>query len=120
MTQHMEGKVALVTGGSSGIGRATALAFARQGAKVIVADVVIKGGEETVRMIEEDGGQGIFVKTDVTLAAEVEALVNRAVQTYGRLDYAHNNAGVVPMRASIVDQTEESWDRTINVNLKGV
>ena len=120
MTRCMEDKVALVTGGSSGMGRASALAFARQGAKVIVADVDIKGGEDTVRMIEEFGGQAIFVKTDVSRSAEVEALVNKAVQTYGRLDYAHNNAGVEGMSAYTAELTEEDWDRTININLKGV
>ena len=119
MTKHMEGKVALVTGGGSGIGRATALAFAREGAKVVVADTVVKGGRETVQMIKEGGGEGIFVKAEVTLASEVKAMVDSAIQTYGRLDYAHNNAGIEANRASIVDCPEEDWDRIIDVNLKG-
>jgi NAD(P)-dependent dehydrogenase (short-subunit alcohol dehydrogenase family) len=115
----MENKVALVTGGGSGIGRATALAFAREGAKVVVADAVVKGGKKTIQMIKERGGEGIFVKAEVTLASEVKAMVHSAIQTYGRLDYAHNNAGIEADRASIVDCPEEDWDRIIGVNLKG-
>lgn len=116
----MENKVALVTGGSSGIGRASSLAFARQRAKVVVADVFVQGGEETVQMIEKGGGQAIFIRADVSLAADVEALIGKTVQTYGRLDYAHNNAGVLGIVAPTADYTEEDWDRTININLKGV
>jgi len=121
MTQLVKDKVALVTGGSSGIGRATALAFAREGAKIVVADINIEGGEETVKMVRERGSESIFVKTDVTRAAEVEALVKRAVETYGRLDYAYNNAGVEesPQRTT-ADCTEEDWDRIVSINLKGV
>lgn len=117
--QH-EGKVALVTGGSSGIGRATALAFAREGAKVVIADVLVEGGNETVQMIKEKGGEALFVKTDVSKAAEVQALINKIIKTYDRLDYAHNNAGVGGVMASTADCTEENWDRTISINLKGV
>ena len=120
MSQSMKSKVAVVTGGSSGIGMASSLAFARNGAKVVVADVIVKGGEETVRMIEEGGGQSIFIKADVSSAADVEALIEKAVQTYGGLDYAHNNAGVMGMDLSTADYTEEDWDRTIDINLKGV
>lgn len=120
MTRQMEGKVALVTGGSSGIGRAAALAFAREGAKVLVADVLVEGGEETVRMIEADGGQGVFVETDVSRAEAVAAMVDKAVRTYGRLDCAHNNAGIEGMSVPIADYREETWDRTISVNLKGI
>lgn len=120
MARQLEGKVALVTGASSGIGRASASTFAREGAKVIVADVDVEGGEETVRMIKEAGGEAIFVRTDVSKAAEVEALINKTVEVYGRLDCAHNNAGIVGRRASIVECTEENWDRVININLKGV
>jgi NAD(P)-dependent dehydrogenase (short-subunit alcohol dehydrogenase family) len=121
MPEEFNNKVVLVTGASSGIGRATALTFARKGAKIIAADVVVKGGEETVRAIHGVGGEAIFVKTDVSKAAEVEALVTKAVNTYGRLDCAYNNAGVL---GSIVvpthEYTEEAWDRVININLKGV
>ncbi len=120
MDKQMEGKVALVTGASSGIGRATALAFAREGAKVVVADVQVEGGEETEQMINEAGGEAIFVMTDVSNAAEVERLINRAVKTYGRLDCAHNNAGIEGVTALTAECTEENWDRTININLKGV
>ena len=120
MTKQFEGKVALVTGGSSGIGRATASAFAGEGANVVVADVLVEGGGETVRMIKEAGGEAIFVKTDVSKATEVEALIKKIVETYGRLDCAINNAGIEGTMAPTADCTEENWDRTININLKGV
>jgi NAD(P)-dependent dehydrogenase (short-subunit alcohol dehydrogenase family) len=116
----LDGKVALVTGGSSGIGRATALACAREGVKVVVADVQVKGGEETVGMIREAGGEAIFVRTDVSKADEVEAMVNKAKKTYGRLDWACNIAGIEGIMASTVNCTEENWDSTININLKGM
>jgi NAD(P)-dependent dehydrogenase (short-subunit alcohol dehydrogenase family) len=120
MLLGLENKVALVTGGGSGIGRACALAFAREGAKVVVADVMERGGEETVQMILEAGGESIFVKTDVSKTTDVEALVNRAVDTYGRLDCAINNAGIEGIMAPTADCTEENWNRVININLKGV
>jgi NAD(P)-dependent dehydrogenase (short-subunit alcohol dehydrogenase family) len=119
MAGRLAGKVALVTGGSSGIGRATALKFAAEGAKVVVADVNVEGGEETVRRIKEGGGAAVFVKTDVARADEVEDLVTKAVAVYGRLDCAFNNAGIsIEGRAHEV--CEEEWDRLMNVNLKGV
>jgi NAD(P)-dependent dehydrogenase (short-subunit alcohol dehydrogenase family) len=120
MAGRVEGKVALVTGGGSGIGRATALAFAREGAKVVVADVVAEGGEETVRLIKAAGGEAIFVKADVATAAEVEALVKKAVDTYGRLDCAFNNAGIEGEIGQTADCTEENWDRVVDIDLKGV
>jgi NAD(P)-dependent dehydrogenase (short-subunit alcohol dehydrogenase family) len=120
MAGRLEGKVALVTGGSSGIGRASALAFAREGAKVIVADRVVEGGEETVGMIKKAGGEAIFVKVDVSKAAEVEALINQAVETYDRLDCAYNNAGIEGRMAQTAECSEENWDRTLSINLKGV
>src|SRR5215471_2497608 len=116
----LAGKVALVTGASSGIGRASALAFAREGARVVAADVTVEGGQETVNLVKQAGGEAIFVKTDVAKAAEVEALVAQAVQTYGRLDCAHNNAGIEGPGATTVDYAEEMWDRVIAINLKGV
>ena len=120
MTKQFEGKVALVTGAASGIGRASALAFAREGAKTVVADVLVEGGEETVRIIKEAGGDALLVRTDVSKAAEVETLIQKIVETYGRLDYAHNNAGVAGADAPTADCTEENWDHTIAINLKGV
>lgn len=121
MAGTLAGKVALVTGGSTGIGKASSLTFAREGAKVVVSDVNVHGGEETVRLIGESGGEAIFVKADVLLAAEVEALVKKVVGTYGRLDCAFNNAGIAgTIGASTHEYPDESWDRVIGINLKGV
>ncbi len=117
---RLQDKVALVTGASSGIGRASALAFAREGAKVIVADINALGGEETVNMIHKAGGQALFVKADVSKEAEVEAMVSQALKAYGRLDCAHNNAGIQGDKSSITDCSEENWDRVMDTNLKGV
>lgn len=119
MEKLFEGKVAVVTGGSSGIGRATALAFAREGAKVVVGDILKKEGQETISLIRQEGGEGIFVQTDVSKAKEVEALIQSCIQTYGRLDYAFNNAGIEGSIAPTADCTEENWDRVIAINLKG-
>jgi NAD(P)-dependent dehydrogenase (short-subunit alcohol dehydrogenase family) len=117
----LQGKVALVTGGGSGIGRASALAFAREGAKVIIADVTVKGGQETVQMVKQAGGEAIFVKADVSVAAEVEELIKKGVGAYGSLDCAFNNAGInSPTWFKTAEYTEEVWDRIININLKGV
>jgi len=116
----LEEKVVIVTGGGSGIGRATSLWFAREGAKVIVADVGVEGGKETVKLIREMGGEAVFVQTDVTRAAEVETLIQKAVATYGRLDCAFNNAGIMGAIALTAEGTEENWQVTIDVNLKGV
>jgi NAD(P)-dependent dehydrogenase (short-subunit alcohol dehydrogenase family) len=88
MAGHVEGKVALVTGGASGIGRATALAFAREGAKLIIADMNADGGQQSVHMITENGGEATFVQVDVSRATEVETMISKAVETYGRLDCA--------------------------------
>ena len=121
MAGILDSKVSLVTGGGSGIGRASCLAFSREGAKVVVVDMSVEGGEESVSLIKEDGGDAIFVRTDVSKAVEVEAMVKAAAEAYGRLDYAFNNAGVVQtVNTSIVDCSEEDWDLSINVNLKGV
>ncbi len=120
MAGTLAGKVALVTGASSGIGRTTALAFAREGSRVVAADVTMEGGQETVQLIKNAGGEAIFVKADVSNASEVEALVQQAVAAYGRLDCAHNNAGIEGRGAFIVNDTEANWERVLAVNLKGV
>ena len=115
------GKVALVTGGSAGIGRATAVAFAREGAKVVVASRRMKEGDETIQLIKQAGSDGFFIKTDVAKAADVKAMVEKTMTTYGRLDYAFNNAGVVePNPGPLVEQTEETFDQIVNINVKGV
>ncbi len=116
----LTGKVALVTGAASGIGRESALAFARAGAKVVVADVMVEGGEETVAMIRDGGGDAIFVECDVSKEDDVKRLVTRTIEAYGRLDCAHNNAGIEGTPAPIVECTEENWDRTLGINLKGI
>ena len=120
MTKELEGRVGLVTGGTSGIGRETAALFAKAGAKVVVAGRRATEGEETVELIRAAGGDGVFVKTDVSKASEVEALVQKAVEKFGRLDVAFNNAGIEGIWVPIVRQSEEDWDRTIDINLKGV
>ena len=121
MRRLLEGKVALVTGAGSGIGRASALAFAREGASVVVNfSANIKGAEETVRMIGEAGGNAISIQAHVEKAAEVEAMVNKTIETYGRLDCAFNNAGVPASGKRTADCSEEDWDHIININLKGV
>jgi NAD(P)-dependent dehydrogenase (short-subunit alcohol dehydrogenase family) len=113
-------QVALVTGASSGIGRATALAFAGEGARVVAADLLGTEGEETVKLIQDRGGEAVFVKTDVSSPAEVANLVGRAIASYGRLDIAFNNAGVEGELATTAECSEENWDRTLSINLKGV
>ena len=117
--REFDGKVALVTGGSSGIGKATALGFARAGANVVIASRRVTEGEQTVHEICERGGDAIFVKTDVSKASEVEGLMNQTIEFYGRLDYACNNAGTFVM-GQLFELSEEEWDRTINANLKGI
>lgn len=120
MSGQFEGNVALVTGGNSGIGCVTSMKFASEGAKVVIAARRVYEGEETVEMIRQAGGEAIFIKTDVTQADEVEEMVNKNVEAYGRLDYAYNNAGMLPAFALTLDVTEDIWDLMIGVNLKGV
>ncbi len=120
MAGLVQGKVAIVTGGSSGIGRATSLIFAREGAKVVVADVLVEGGEETVSLIKAAGGEAVFIRTDMAKPADVEAMVQKAVSAYGRLDCAHNNAGIEGATGRTADYKEADWDRVIQINLTGV
>ena len=121
MADQFQGKVALVTGGSSGMGQATAIAFAREGAKVVLVGVKdVTGGKETEELIKQAGGEATFIRADVSQAAEVEALVNRTIELYGRLDCAYNNAGIPGSHMKTADCTEAGWDHTISVNLKGI
>jgi NAD(P)-dependent dehydrogenase (short-subunit alcohol dehydrogenase family) len=113
------GKVILVTGGSTGIGRATSLAFARQGATVVIGDIDERSAE-TVELIEQAGGTGLFVRTDVSVASEVEGLVTTAVDSFGGMHVAFNNAGVLPPTAPLAEMDEAEWDKVIAVDLKGV
>jgi NAD(P)-dependent dehydrogenase (short-subunit alcohol dehydrogenase family) len=118
--RRLEGRVALVTGGGSGIGRASAMAFAREGARVVVSDVDLGGGEETVRLIEEHGGESTFVLGDVSDGEQVAQLVAATLDRFGRLDCAHNNGGIEGPLATVVDLAENDWNRVIDINLKGI
>src|ERR1700736_6083994 len=120
MAELLNGKSAIVTGGGSGIGRAASLVFAREGARVIVADVAEQGGRETVEMIRGKGGDAQFHRCDVARAADVDALIAAAVKAYGRLDCAFNNAGIGGAQRKTADYNEEEWDRIMSINLKGV
>src|SRR2546426_10360835 len=119
--REFTGKVAFVTGAASGIGRAAALAFAREGASVVVADVSEKDNQETARMIEEQGGRALAVRCDVTRVEDVKAALDKTVETFGRLDFAFNNAGIEPRKPSpTADYALEEWDRIIDIDLRGV
>ncbi|EMA54994.1 SDR family NAD(P)-dependent oxidoreductase [Halococcus thailandensis] len=112
--------VAIVTGAGSGIGRQTAIAFADRGARLVIADLDVEGGEETVEEIESDGGEALFIETDVTDAEEAEKMVEAAVSEFGRLDYAFNNAGISGESAPLADYDPDQWEAVISVNLTGV
>ena len=120
MTLDLQGKVGIVTGGTSGIGRETSILFAKAGARVVVAGRREVEGKETIELIRGAGGEGLFIKTDVSRAVEVEALVRETAEKFGRLDIAFNNAGIEGNWIPTVDQTEEDFDRLIAINLKGV
>jgi len=121
MYEEMQGKVAIVTGAGSGIGRETARLFSREGAKVVVADWSEEGGNETVSIIEETGGQAAFCKVDVGNETMVKAMVDFAISEFGGLDYAHNNAGIDQIGRDPIHKVEESvWDTVVDINLKGV
>lgn len=120
MSKPMDGAVAIVTGGAAGIGKAAALAFAAEGAKVAIADLKLERGEEVAHGIERAGGRAIFVKTDVAKAADVEKLLGATLSAFGRLDYAFNNAGIEGQLAPTVACSEENFDRTLAVNLRGL
>jgi NAD(P)-dependent dehydrogenase (short-subunit alcohol dehydrogenase family) len=116
----MFGKVAIITGGASGFGRATALAFAREGTKVVVGDIDLPGARDTVAVIKEKGGEAECLQVDVTRSTDVEAMVKKAVDQYGGLDFAFNNAGVVGPAVGVVDTTEEDWNHVIATHRTGV
>ncbi len=121
MAGNMDGKTALVTGGGSGIGRAASLVYAREGARVVVADVNVEGGEETVQQIKEAGGDAILVHADVAKPKDTQAMVDKAVEAFGSLDCAFNNAGISGReRWLTAEYPEEEWDRVTSINLKGV
>ncbi len=119
-TKSHAGKVAYVSGGASGIGRATAIAFAREGASVVIADVQEKGAQETARMIEELGGRALALKCDVSRVEDVKNALDKTIETFGRLDSAFNNAGIEEKMGTTADLGMEDWDRIIAVNLRGV
>lgn len=120
MAGLFEGKVALVTGGATGIGRAAALRFAREGARVVIGDINADGGEATCAEIEAAGGAARFIRTNLTVSSEVEEMVARTVEAFGRLDAAFNNAGTPGRFTNVVDCTEEEWDFVSTLNLKSV
>jgi NAD(P)-dependent dehydrogenase (short-subunit alcohol dehydrogenase family) len=120
MAGSLDGKAILVTGGGSGIGRATSLLLAKQGAKVMIADYVPEGALKTVAMIKESGGTADCLVADVSVTKQVEMMVAKTVETYGRIDGAFNNAGIEGKMAGTIDTSEENFDRTIAINLKGV
>src|SRR5437016_5163842 len=114
------GKVALITGGNSGIGRAAAIEFAKQGAKVVVSGRREKEGHEVIAEIKALGGEAIFVKTDVSKASDVKAMIEQTLAKFGRLDFAFNNAGVEQLLTPLPEQTEETYDQIMDINVKGV
>ena len=117
---RLKNKVAIITGGGSGIGRATCLLFAREGARVVVADYVAEGGNETVRQIAAANGQAVFVQTDVSKSADVQNMIGATIRNYGRVDVLFNNAGIEGPSAKLAHVKEEDWDRVIAIDLTSV
>ena len=120
MSKELQNKVALITGGTTGIGRDTAILFAKEGAKVVFSGRREVEGNETLNLVRAEGGDALFVKSDASKSADLESLVQKTVEKFGRLDVAFNNAGIEGRWAPLVDQTEEDWDQVHNINLKGV
>ena len=120
MSKELDNKVALITGGTTGIGRDTAILFAKEGAKVVFSGRREVEGNETLNLVRAEGGDGLFVKSDASKSADVESLVQKTVEKFGRLDVAFNNAGVEGKWVPLVEQTEENWDQVHGINLKGV
>ena len=118
--QRLSDKVALITGAAGGIGRVSALACAKEGANVVIADVNIEGGEKTAAMIRSTGGKATFMETDVSSPSDVERLIKKTIEIYGRLDCAHNNAGIEGAEQLTADYSETEWDRVLRINIKGV
>ena len=114
------GKVTFVTGAANGIGRAAALAFAREGASVVVVDVSEQGNQETARLVEQAGSRALAIRCDVARAGDVKAALDKAIEAFGRLDYAFNNAGAEQAMAAAADLSDEEWDRIVGIDLRGV
>jgi NAD(P)-dependent dehydrogenase (short-subunit alcohol dehydrogenase family) len=120
MTNELHNKVALITGGTTGIGRDTAILFAKNGAKVVISGRRETEGNETISLVRAAGGDGLFVKSDVSKSADIQSLIQKTIEKFGRLDLAFNNAGVEGQWKPIIEQSEEDWDSVIDINLKGV
>ena len=120
MSKTFEGKVALVTGGNFGIGRSTAVAFAKLGASVVVVDYITDKDNATIQLLNSLDAESLFIQCDVSNASQVNSMVEQLIARFGRLDYAFNNAGIEGLRGKTHECTEENWDKTVNVNLKGI
>lgn len=118
MESNFKNKVVIITGGSYGIGKATAISFSKKGAKVVIADWI--EDKETLNQIKANGADAIFIKCDVSKAEDVQLMIKKTIETFGQLDYAFNNAGIEGIRGSTMDCSEENWDKTLAINLKGV